>query len=226
MNLYDMISAAQNGQAMPNLGRQFGLDEKQSADALRHLLPAFSSGLKRNTASPDGLEAFLSALSGGQHARYFEDMNIFSDSRTMDDGNNILGHMFGSKDVSRAVAERAAEQTGIGAEILKAMLPYIASMIMGAFFKQGQNPIGDILGQILGGGRGPAPGGGAPSGAGDNPFGPLAEILAGGARDPEVRQAPGSLPTSGADIFGSMFDADGDGTAMDDIFDAVLGARR
>ncbi|MDH3581892.1 MAG: DUF937 domain-containing protein, partial [Hyphomicrobiales bacterium] len=197
MNLYDMISAAQNGQAMANLGRQYGLNEKQSADALRYLLPAFSSGLKRNTASPEGLEAFLGALSGGQHARYYEDMNIFADPGTMADGNNILGHMFGSKDVSRAVAERAAEQSGIAAEVLKAMLPYIASMIMGAFFKQGQNPIGDILGQVLGGGRGPAPGRGAPAGAGDNPFGPLAEILAGGARDPEVRQAPGSLPTSG-----------------------------
>ncbi len=227
MNLFDMIAAAQGGQAMTNLGRQFGLSEQQSADALRQLLPAFSTGLKRNTTNPMDLSAFLNALNGGQHSRYFEDANIFGDSAAVNDGNDILGHMFGSKDVSRAVAERAAAQTGIGAEILKAMLPYIASIIMGALFKQGQNPLGDILGEVLGGGQAQKRGdGGSPFGQGDNPFGPLSEILKGDGKAPGGQPLPGKLPKSGADIFGQMFDTDGDGSAMDDIFDAMLGKKR
>ena len=227
MNLYEMIAAAQGGQAMFNLGRQFGLSEQQSAEALRHLLPAFSTGLKRSTASPLDLSAFLNALNGGHHASYYDNVEAFGDTRTRDDGNAILDHMFGSKEISRAVAERAAQQTGIGAEILKAMLPYIASIIMGALFKKGQNPIGDILGEILGG---QAPQGQrqrqSPSAQPDSPFGPLSDILKGGGRSPDGKPLPGNLPQNGADIFGQMFDADGDGTAMDDIFDAMLGTRR
>lgn len=230
MNLYQMISMAQGGQAMANLGRQFGLDEKQSEEALRHLLPAFSTGLKRNTQTMDGLSALLAALNGGHHARYYEDSSIFGEASVLADGNDILGHMFGSKDISRAVAARAAEQTGIGAEILKAMLPYIASMIMGALFKQGQNPIGDILGEVLGGGRGqagrqpqsPFDTGNNPFGSGDNPFGPLSEILKQGAGEQGTGQTGRPIPKSGADIFGQMFDADGDGSAMDDIFDILM----
>ena len=221
MNLYDMISAAQGGQAMANLGQRFGLDEQQSAAALRTLLPAFSSGLKRNTETSDGLGALLGALGGGRHARYVDDADIFTDDGTRADGDNILGNIFGSKDVSRAVADRAAQQTGIGSEILKAMLPYIASMVMGALFKNGQNPLGDILGQVLGGGQAPQR-----QQQGNDPFGPLSDILKGTPLDSRSPAAPGNMPTRGADIFGSMLDADGDGSSMDDIFEAMLGGRR
>jgi hypothetical protein len=214
MNLYEMVSDAQGGQAMANLGRQFGLSDEQSEQALRSLLPAFSTGLKRNTQSPVDLSAFLKALASGQHERAYDDGDTFADRGVQRQGNDVLGHVFGSKDVSRAVADRAAQQTGISSEILKAMLPYIASIIMGALFKQGQNPIGDILGQILGGQSPATTPGSAPYGQGDNPFGPLSDILKGGT-DQAGRGGPANLPASGTDIFGQMFDADGDGSWAD-----------
>ena len=247
MNLYDMMAQAQGGQAFANLGRQFGLSEEQAQDAVRSLLPAFSSGLKRNTDSPEGIGSLLGALQDGRHERFYDDETIIGDSSAQAEGNDILGHMFGSKEVSRAVAARAAEQTGIGSEILKQMLPYIASMIMGALFKQGQIPLGDILGQIFGGGRqgggnplgggqagnpfggdNPLTGGNNPLGGGINPFGPLADILMGGGNQPAQPQGrqPQNMPQRGTDIFGQRFDADGDGSVMDDIFDMLTKGRR
>ena len=71
--LYDMIANAQNGQAMDLLARQFNLSQQQTQLALEALLPAFSQGLKRNAADPYGVGAFLSALSSGRHAPYFDD---------------------------------------------------------------------------------------------------------------------------------------------------------
>ena len=38
-------------------------------------------------------------------------------------GNDILGQIFGNKDVSRNVAGHAAEQTGIDSSLLRRMLP-------------------------------------------------------------------------------------------------------
>ena len=55
-------------------------------------------------------------------------------------GNGILGHLLGSKDVSREVASRAAAQTGLSADVLKRMLPLAATLMMGAFSKHSGDP--------------------------------------------------------------------------------------
>ncbi|MEO9612209.1 MAG: DUF937 domain-containing protein [Nitratireductor sp.] len=169
--LYDMIANAQNGQAMDLLARQFNLSQQQTQLALEALLPAFSQGLKRNAADPYGVGAFLSALSSGRHAPYFDDAaNAFS-AQGVADGNGILGHLFGSKELSRAVAAQAAEATGLGQDVLRQMLPVIAAMVMGGLFKQS-------TGQLDGGMRGQSvqPNFGAAGFGG--PGNPLGEIIA------------------------------------------------
>jgi hypothetical protein len=218
MNMLDMIGSAQGGRAVDNLAQQFGLSDQQAAAAIQALLPALSSGLKRNTATPEGLAGLLGALNQGGHERYYDDQNMFAESGVRDDGNRILGHVLGSKQISRAAVERASEQTGVGASILKQMLPYIAALVMSALSKEGRNPLNDILGQILGGG----------SQSGDNPFGPLADVIMGGGQQKSTPQgsSPSTSSPSAIDIFGSMLDADGDGSAMDDIFEMITKASR
>ena len=67
-SLFDMLTSAQNGAAVEQMARQFGLSRQQTESAMEALMPAFSQGLKRNAADPYGVGAFLSALSTGQHA--------------------------------------------------------------------------------------------------------------------------------------------------------------
>ena len=69
---------------------------------------------------------------------------------TVADGNGILGHLLGSKDVSRQLAGQAAAQTGIGEGVLKSMLPVVAAMMMGAMSKRVGQPA--ALGADPGGG--------------------------------------------------------------------------
>ncbi len=157
--LFDMFTNAQNGDAIAQMARQFGLTQKQTEEALAALMPAFSTGLKRNAADPMGVGAFLQALAGGNHAKYFEDMTKAFTPAGMEEGNGILGHLFGSKEVSRAVAAQAAQATGIGQEILKQMLPVIASTMMGGLFKQSTGQMnampgfgaaqGNVIGQVI-----------------------------------------------------------------------------
>jgi len=140
--LFDMMMQAQNGNAMDVMSKQFGLAQEQMAKATAALMPAFSTALKRNTANPYDFGAFLTAMSSGNHAQYFEDMTKAFTPQGMADGNGILGQLFGSKDMSRAVAAQAAQMTGIGQEIYKQMLPVVASAIMGGLFKQASGQIG------------------------------------------------------------------------------------
>jgi hypothetical protein len=214
--LYDMLSNAGNGRAMDLLARQFKLSQEQAELAVEALMPAFSQGLKRNASDPYGVGAFLSALSTGQHAKYFEDMQRAFQPSGVEEGNGILGHLFGSKEVSRAVAKQAEAATGIGQEVLKQMLPVLASMIMGGIYKQStepqraqsarSNPLGDMLEQMMrqGGMKMPHPEAPQPGmNPFDNPFGKALEGMFGGGR-PEPAKAPQN--PYGDNPFGKIFE--------------------
>jgi len=132
MNILDTIINAQGGGAVHNLGSQFGLGDTQTTAALSALVPALTAGLQRNLQGPDGLSQLSQALASGQHQSYLEDPSLLADPATTKDGNGILGHLFGSKDVSRNVAANAAAQTGVSPDVIKQLLPVAAAMMMGA----------------------------------------------------------------------------------------------
>ena len=79
---------------------------------------------------------------------------------TLTDGNNILGHLFGSKDTSRNVAAQAAESTGIDVSLIKKALSLLAGLAMGAVSKSSEggkkldDSAGDLFGNLMGGGFG------------------------------------------------------------------------
>ncbi len=195
MNIVEMIARSHNGQGLDVLGQQFGLSREQTLAAVAELAPVVTSGVRRNSREPDGMVSLLEALSGGGHERYLDDDNAVQYDTAKNDGNAILGHLFGRKEVSREVAMHAAGTTGIGSAILKKMLPVIASMVMGAIFKRmtGGAPapsprggsggsqgggLGDIIGDILGGGRKPQPRSGQSGGGLEDILG---DILGGGS---------------------------------------------
>ena len=153
MNILDVITNAQDGAAVRQLGAQVGLGEEQTASALSALVPALAAGFQRNLQTPNGLAGLVSALATGNHQRYIDDPAALSDQGAIADGNGILGHVLGSKDVSRDVASRAAAQSGLGADVMKRLLPLAATMMMGAFSKQ--NAAGSVpalAGSASGGG--------------------------------------------------------------------------
>ncbi len=251
MNIVEMIARSHNGQGLDVLGQQFGLSREQTLAAVAELAPMVTAGVRHNTREPDGMVSLFEALSGGQHERFMDDDSAVQFDAAKNDGNAILGHLFGHKQVSREVAMHAAGSTGIGAAILKKMLPVIASMVMGAIFKRmtggatGPGPrggpgqghsdggLGDILGDILGGGSGqqrsPAPrprqSGPAPGGGLDDL---LRDILGGGGKG---RSSRNQRPSYNDDAIGrgrntldDILGGDtrtGSGNAADDLLESV-----
>jgi hypothetical protein len=136
VNILDAMLSAHGGGAVQQLGRQFGLDDSQVNSAISALAPALAAGFTRNMSSPQGVDGLLSALGGGQHQRYIDDVSSLTGAETTQDGNGILGHVLGSRGISRQVASQASAQTGIGAEVLKQMLPVVAAMMIGTMAKR------------------------------------------------------------------------------------------
>ena len=204
------------------LGQQFGLTPQQTQAAFEALAPVVASGLRRQ-ASGGGLSDLAGALQGGAHTRYADDPSAASSPQAVDDGNAFLGQIFGSKDMSRGVAQQLSADTGIGAAILKKMLPVIAAMIMGQLAKSamggtsgGGNSgggLGDILGQILGGGQQGQAGGG---GLGDI----LGQVLGGATQS---GGGGGGLGDILGQVLGGGQQGQSGGGGLGDILGQVLG---
>lgn len=139
MNLLDTIMNADNGGALQTLAREFNLDQDQAKGAVGALLPALASGMKKNATTPQGIQGLIGALSKGNHERYIKEPARLTEPATVADGNGILGHLLGSKAVSRQVAADASARTGVDVDVLKKMLPMVAAMAMGSVSKQTDN---------------------------------------------------------------------------------------
>jgi hypothetical protein len=159
MNVLDAIMNAQQGGAVKQLGSQFGLGEEQTASALSALVPALAAGFQQNIGAQGGLGSLMSALAAGNHRQYVDNPASLGLPGAVSEGNGILSHVLGSKDVSRAVAAQAAAQTGLSSDIMKKMLPLAAAMMMGAFAQKSPaaapvpgasgGGIADMLGPLL-----------------------------------------------------------------------------
>ncbi|HEY0671973.1 MAG TPA: DUF937 domain-containing protein [Longimicrobiales bacterium] len=136
MNILESVMGASNGVAVQKLAEQFGLPPEKATAAIGALMPAVAAGLKRNIATEADASRLTSALASGRHENYLDQPELLADTATTADGNAILGHIFGDKEVSRQVATGAAQKTGIDPSILKKMLPLVAAIAMGALAKQ------------------------------------------------------------------------------------------
>jgi hypothetical protein len=135
VDLMDLLKEAGADTGLGAISRQLGLSSGDTGKLLKALSPAVTHGLQRQTESNDGLSTFEKALKKGGHQRYLEDPELLAQEATRLDGNKILGHLFGSKDVSRNVAAHAAKETGIDSSLIKKLLPLLAPLVMGAVSK-------------------------------------------------------------------------------------------
>ena len=177
---------------LQSIARELGVSEEQAASGAAALAPAILGGFTKQAqaqpAGTEGLGGLLERVGGGG----LLDQVLAPQPTDVRQGNNVLGEIFGSKDVSRAVAQNAAMQSGLAPGLLQKMLPLLAMLISGYLARQhggaagtgGGGGLGDLLGGLLGGRAGSAAGGARPGGLGG---------------------------------LGAMLDANGDGNPLDDI---------
>ncbi|MDP3256271.1 DUF937 domain-containing protein, partial [Bosea sp. (in: a-proteobacteria)] len=228
MNLYEMMQQAQNGQAMENLARQYGLSRQQTQAAIEALLPAFSMGLQRQTQDPYAFGSLAQMMTASPFGRIFDANGDGIPDNARSAGTDVLSQIFGSKEVSNAVAAQAAATSGVGQAVLKQMLPVIAAMVMGGLTKSMQsNGLGGILGQFAEMMRGQMPGmQPAPAPQPQSPANPFEAILGGlfgNAQAPAGGQTQGGGPFGGGQMPGGQMGMDQMGGMFGQILTGMLG---
>lgn len=157
-NLLDMLG----GQAgIAQIAKEMGVDQATVQQGAMALLPAVLGGFKKQaTAQPQGLDGLVGML-GGMGGGGLLDAVLAPQATPVDQGNQVLGQIFGSKDVSRTVASQAASRTGVSADLMKKLLPVIAMAAAGFMAKQASagtaaaapqgGGLGGLLGQVVSG---------------------------------------------------------------------------
>lgn len=185
MSLTQMLQ--QTG-AIDSIARELNIDPGMARTGAGALLPAIVAGMGRSatggTTTPDpmgglgnlagailgggqsgGAGSALGGALGGAFGGGLLDAVLGQSPTPVQQGNDILGNIFGSKDVSRSVAGEVSAITGIDEGILKKMLPILTMAVAGYMAKEaiggGQaqasgngasgSPLGGILGSIIGG---------------------------------------------------------------------------
>jgi hypothetical protein len=181
MNISDMLQ--QTG-AVGAISRELGVDPATAEAGATALLPAILSGFQNPVATGaagasagsafpglGGLGSLLGMIGGLGGGSLLENATS-SEPTDVGKGNQILGHIFGSKDGSRAIAASASAESGVQPSLLKKMLPILAMVAAGYVMKHAtqrsaaeaavpgvqtgspsQAPVdgsGGILGQIIG----------------------------------------------------------------------------
>lgn len=180
-----LVQMLQNTGAITSMAKELGVDEGTATSAAGALLPAIVAGMGRSatggTTTPDpmgGLGSLAGAILGGGGSASggggalgglggmlggaLLDQVLGTQPTPTQPGNDILGNIFGSKDVSRSVAGSVAEVTGLDEGMLKKMLPILTMAVAGYMAKQatggssaggatGGGALGGILGSIVSG---------------------------------------------------------------------------
>ena len=157
MNIMDYLTQGDNAAVMEQIARQFGLPEDKAREAVGALVPSLTRGLQHRTQEEIGVDDLMEALNVGKHGEYIDQPRKLEAPETVEDGNAILGHILGSKEVSRNVAKDASEQTGLATSLLKKMLPVVASLVMASLSKNilgggataNSSGAGGLLGSLL-----------------------------------------------------------------------------
>ena len=182
---------------MDQLAALLGVDEATAEQATRQAIPALLGGMQANAEDPAGAASLAGAL--GDHPSDLIDGGVDLDQVDADDGEKIVGNVFGTNQ-DQVAQTLGGNLGGQGGGLIKQLLPILAPIVLAYLSKRltgqrqagggGQNdpfggatgsanPLNDVLNSMLGGGA--AGGGAGQSGAGSI-LDMLGGMLGGGRR--------------------------------------------
>lgn len=176
MQLIDSLRSEADMASIDDLARTFGLTSAQAEAVVGSIAPRLADRIERNSLSRGGLADLVAMLGEVRDNRQMLGASALGSDDGRQYGNSILEQILVNKDASRALAAKASAASGISETLIRTMLPYIATMVVGWLTNKASGGLNDVLGKLpdlMGGqspGRGqspaqdrsPAPGGGFP----------------------------------------------------------------
>lgn len=168
MDFTELLNSSIGQSIIKNIAGNFGMDEQESYNAVSAAIPTILAGMTKNAQTKDGAESLNRAIESKHDGSLLDNLSEMLQGRhtqeLQNDGDGILGHVFGSN--RAAVEQGIAKKTGLSSGKIGPLLAILAPVLMAYLGKEkrqtstGVGGLGDLLGGLLGGGRQNKPGGG------------------------------------------------------------------
>ena len=194
--ILDLLNSDLGKTIISGVSGSTGTNQHKTSSVLTMALPVLMKAMERNSATPEGAQGLMGALSSKHDGSILDNLgDLFNGGVNQDvqnDGAKILGHVLGQR--QQGVQQVIGQKAGVDANSVGDILKVAAPILMGVLGKQArqnnvssQNDLGGLLGSLLGGASN--------SGA----------------------------VTKEQSFLEQVLDADGDGSVIDDVAGMVLG---
>ncbi|WP_313381122.1 DUF937 domain-containing protein [Proteiniphilum saccharofermentans] len=191
MDLSELLNSPIGQSIVKSVAGQLGMNEGEASGVVNMAVPAILAGMTRNAQSRDGAESLNKALESKHDGSLLNNLSGMLQGHTEElqqDGNGILGHIFGNK--LPAVEQGISQKTGVSMNKIAPLLAMLAPIVMAYLGKEkrqantGAGGLGDLLGGLLGNSQQGKSGGGIMDMLGsaldkDGDGNPLNDILGG-----------------------------------------------
>jgi hypothetical protein len=158
--ILDLLGSDLGKQIISGVAGSTGNDSNKTSSVLTMALPVLMKAMQRNSATPEGAEGLMGALSGKHDGSILDNLGgLFGggvDETVKKDGAGILGHILGNK--QQGVEQVIGQKSGLDAGSVGNILKVAAPILMGVLGKQkaqsnvsNSSGLGDLLGGMLGG---------------------------------------------------------------------------
>ncbi len=167
MDITELLNSSMGQSIIKSIAGNLGMDEKEASGAVSAAIPTILAGMTKNAQTKEGAESLNRAIESKHDGSLLDNLSNMLQGHTQelqDDGDGILGHVFGN---NRSVIEqRISKKTGVSSGKIGPLLAILAPIVMAYLGKEksqsstGAGGIGDLLGGLLGGGSQTRSGGG------------------------------------------------------------------
>jgi len=160
MDIMDLLQGPIGQMVAEGVSAQLGQDKGKAQSALQAAIPMLMGALKKNASDPQKATGLFEALMSKHDGSLLDNvMDIFGggfvNEEVVEDGDKILGHVFGEK--KEVAATALAKQTGLDLGSAMAILKMAAPVVMGYLGKQARRTevkqptdLSNIIGSVLG----------------------------------------------------------------------------
>ncbi|MDD4778261.1 MAG: DUF937 domain-containing protein [Fermentimonas sp.] len=167
MDITELLNSSMGQSLIKNVAGKFGMDEKEASGVVSAAIPTILAGMTRNAQSKEGAESLNRAIESKHDGSLLDNLSGMLQGHTQElqeDGEGILGHVFGNK--RSAVEQGISRKTGVSAGKIAPLLAILAPIVMAYLGKEKRQTstnaggLGDLLGGLMGGSQQSRSGGG------------------------------------------------------------------
>ncbi len=136
MSVLDTLLDAHRGNLAASLAAAAGISQEQCLECLRKLVPEIASRIREKAEDPEDLEQLFDVLEDRHQEVVLDQPASMLDRVTLQDGEDILSHLYGTLDRARTTAERLGAPRGVDRDTFTRLMTPVATLTLAAMTRR------------------------------------------------------------------------------------------